>query len=102
MSSLLSHPALVSIPAAVAVIVVVVLFLRSQKDYSAAHRCEREESAKLIKSMVDDTHRLAEEFMGSLQQMQEARITEQKALLDLYREQTICMQTVVAKCQKGN
>jgi thymidylate kinase len=100
MTNLLSHPALVSIPAACAVIVVVAMFLRSQRAYSQAHREERLETAEVLKEMAEDSKTVAEDFTKLIRDIQEQRLKEQAALLELYRAQTICMQQIVAKCQR--
>ena len=100
LSKLLSFPSLNSIPSAVVVIIVVCIFVRSQRDYSRSHREERIETAKLTQSMAEDSRKAVEEFTALISDIQEQRIHEQAKLFELYREQTICMEKIVAKCQR--
>lgn len=100
MIDLLSNPALTSIPAALAVIVVVILFLKSQRAYSQTHREERLETAKLMSDMAMSSKSVAEDFTSLVRDIQEQRLREQRELLELYRQQTVCMQEMVSKCQR--
>lgn len=100
MIDLLSNPALSSIPAAFAVIIVVILFLKSQRAYSQTHREERLETAKLMSDMAMSSKSVAEDFTSLVRDIQEQRISEQKELLDLYRQQTVFMEKIISKCQR--
>jgi len=100
MIDLLSNPALTSIPAALAVIVVVILFLNSQRAYSKTHQDERVETMKLMGEMATSSKSVAEDFTELVRDIQEQRISEQKELLDLYRQQTVFMEKIISKCQR--
>lgn len=90
--SILTHPALVSIPAAVAVIISFGMFLRHMTILGKSRDEERNVAMTVIT-------RIGEDFTDSLRQFNESRLTEQKEMMEFYRQQSICMQAMIDQCK---
>ncbi|MCL5105661.1 MAG: hypothetical protein M1133_16335 [Armatimonadetes bacterium] len=94
MQSLLSHPALVSIPAAVAVIVATAMFISAMNRMGTSRDSEREIHLSTIM-------RMSEEFSESIRQLNESRLAEHKEMMEAYRQQSLCMQEMVSTCRSA-
>jgi hypothetical protein len=89
--SIWTHPAIVSIPAAFAVILSTYMFLRHLEKLGKSRDEER-------KTAMETMSKIGTDFAAEIHVINENRVAEQKQQFEFYREQSLCMQQIVEKC----